>query len=60
MSEGIIDSPGETIAGIISPAPFGPGTIKTPLLYPFGFLPLANFALGLLTAAPAADVWNAR
>ena len=31
---GITASPGESIAGIMSPAPFGPGTENVPLLYP--------------------------
>ena len=31
---GITASPGASIAGIISPAPFGPGTDTTPLAYP--------------------------
>ena len=34
---GITASPGESIAGIMSPAPFGPGTDTTPVLYFLGF-----------------------
>ena len=35
IAAGITDSPGDNIAGIISPAPVGPGTPTTPSLYFF-------------------------
>ena len=43
---GITASPGESIAGTTSPAPFGPGTDKTPDAYFLGTRP----GLGILDA----------
>ena len=33
-SAGITASPGDSIAGTISPLPFGPGTLRIPEAYP--------------------------
>ena len=59
LSAGITASPGASIAGTTSPAPFGPGTERTPDLYPCGFpppalvLPTAPDAVSLAPAIAA-------
>ena len=53
MSVGITASPGESIAGITSPAPLGPGTLKIPSAY---FLTGGNLVTA--RAAPGAPPAN--
>ena len=56
MSTGIIDSSGETSAGITSPAPFGPGTLSTPSENFFTFGTGGNpLTADLAPAAPPAN-----
>ena len=43
---GMTASPGESIAGTTSPAPFGPGTDKTPDAYFLGARPPADGITG--------------
>ena len=52
-SAGITASPGESIAGTMSPAPFGPGTDRTPELY---FLVPARPPTGPLATAPVLNL----
>ena len=54
---GITASPGDSIAGTTSPAPFGPGTLNTPLAYFFGFAPRLPTALGPVNAVCAATAF---
>ena len=47
FSAGIIASPGDSIAGTTSPAPFGPGTETTPDAYFLGALAPRPTAIGV-------------
>ena len=53
---GITASPGDSIAGTMSPAPLGPGTDTTPLAYFFGLaaVPLAPGTEGVPTSLDCA------
>ena len=50
---GITASPGESIAGVTSPAPLGPGTLTTPFAY-FGIIPPLNILSGSYVLMPNA------
>ena len=62
MSAGITDSPGDSIAGTTSPAPFGPGTLTIPLanfLTPRPGIIIPGLFIAKFLAAPAAEVYAA-
>ena len=47
---GITASPGESMAGMTSPAPLGPGTETTPFAYPVGSTTFGAFGFAIFTA----------